>query len=102
MMDNDLWFRFMNAGVKMRRIRCFCWGFRMHEASKTAEYGGHTLSDVQSKRFAEERRACLERTGYQQSPILRVICLGLRILDGSLLRKCWYAMTMKTYLEKFK
>ena len=101
MMDNDLWIRFMNAGVKMRRLCCFCWGFRMHEASKTAEYGEHRLSESQSRRFAEERRACLERTRYRLSPILRMICLGLRILDGSLLRKCWYVMTMKTYFEEF-
>lgn len=100
MMDNDLWFRFMNAGVKMRRLRFFCWGFRMHETSKTAEYGEHILSETQAKRFAEERRACLERTGYRQSSVLRLICLGLRILDGSLLRKCWYMVTLKTYSEE--
>lgn len=47
MMDTDLWMRFIVAGVKQRRINCFCWAFRMHEESKTAEYGEHKLSPEQ-------------------------------------------------------
>ena len=27
-MDTDLWLRFQSAGIKQRRINCYCWAFR--------------------------------------------------------------------------
>ncbi len=95
MMDNDLWYRFIMSGIKQRRINCFCWAFRMHERSKTAEFGNHKLSPEQRAKFEEERKACLARTGYHMSPFMHKLCLALRVLDGSLLRRWWLRKTMK-------
>ncbi len=98
MMDNDLWYRFMMSGVKQRRINCFCWAFRMHVGSKTAEFGDHKISPEQRAKFEEERRACLLRTGYRMSPVMHKLCLAWRVLDGSLLHRWWLNKTMKQYV----
>lgn len=85
-MDNDLWLRFMAAGVKQRRINCFCWAFRMHVGSKTAEFDSHQLDvETKSKLYAERVRANA-KVGYKMSKALRIACLLMRILDGSIFR----------------
>ena len=95
MMDADLWMRFIVAGVKQRRINCFCWGFRMHEASKTAEYGDHKLSCEQRARFEAERKQSMEETGYRASRLNRRAIQLWRLCDGSLLKNWWLKKTFK-------
>lgn len=86
MMDTDLWMRFVMMGVKQHRINCFCWAFRMHVDSKTAEYGEHKLTPEQRARFEEERKRAHQETGYQVSRVnLRALQLW-RVFDGSILR----------------
>ena len=94
-MDTDMWQRFILTGVKQRRINCFCWGFRMHESSKTAEFGSHVLVGEQSKRIKEESARMERKNGYTMSKGVRLICLTLRFFDGSLLRRLWYALTLR-------
>ena len=97
MMDTDLWMRFIVAGVKQRRIAKFIWAFRMHEDSKTAEFGAHKLDNARAQKFNEERRRSVARTGYKVSPFWRFAVIALRLADGSLLRR-WYLMqTMKRH-----
>lgn len=94
-MDNDLWYRFMVAGIKQRRINCFCWGFRMHEESKTAQFGDHVLEQKVANKMKQERDYLLAKSGYTLSKPLRYFLLVLRIFDGSLIRKFWYQLTFK-------
>lgn len=89
MMDTDLWMRFIVAGVKQRRINCFCWAFRMHEESKTAEFGGHKLPPEQRAKFEAERKQSIAETGYCASSLNHRLIQIWRIFDGSLL-KCWW------------
>ena len=35
-MDTDYWMRLLNAGYRFTRLNRVCWGFRLHEVSKTA------------------------------------------------------------------
>lgn len=102
MMDTDLWMRFIVAGVKQRRINCFCWAFRMHEASKTAEFGAHRLSAEQRVRFEVERQKAIEETGYRTSRLNYWLIQVWRILDGSLLKSLWLKHTFRhvEYLER--
>lgn len=86
-MDTDLWRRFIVSGVKQRRIPCFCWGFRMHESSKTAEFGEHKLSEEQLKKFDAERARSIEETGYRMSKANRLVIQMWRVLDGSFLKR---------------
>ena len=88
MMDTDLWMRFIVAGVKQRRINCFCWAFRMHLDSKTAEYGDHKLSPEQRARFEAERKQAIEETGYRVSRLNHRLIQLWRLFDGSLV-KSW-------------
>ncbi len=89
MMDADLWMRFVMMGVKQRRINAFCWAFRMHEESKTAEFGGHKLSKEQRAKFEAERKASHEATGYRPSAMNHRLVQLWRILDGSMIRGWW-------------
>lgn len=82
-MDTDLWVRFIVAGIKQRRINCFCWAFRMHEASKTAEYGDHSMPAGQFQKMCEEERADYRRAGYQPSNLLKFLMKLWRVVDGS-------------------
>jgi len=85
-MDTDLWVRFIVAGIKQRRINCFCWAFRMHEASKTAEYGDHTMDAEQFRKMCEEERADYQRAGYKVSCFMTKLLEIWRLLDGSYFR----------------
>lgn len=95
MMDTDLWMRFIVAGVKQRRINCFCWAFRMHEDSKTAEYGEHKLPPDQREKFEAERRRSIEETGYRPSALNRRLIQIWRVLDGSAIKWMWLKKTFK-------
>lgn len=95
MMDTDLWMRFIVAGVKQRRINCFCWAFRMHEESKTAEFGGHKLPPEQRARFEAERKQSIVETGYRASAFNRRLIQIWRIFDGSILKSWWLKRTFK-------
>lgn len=86
MMDTDLWMRFVTAGVRQRRINCFCWAFRMHEASKTAEFGEHEVAGERLKRFNAERAKSVAEIGYTPSAWIGWLIQFWRILDGSLLK----------------
>lgn len=94
-MDTDLWRRFIVSGVKQRRIPCLCWGFRMHEDSKTAEYGNHKLSDEQARRFQEERERSILETGYHMSCINKWAIRLWRLIDGSFWVRGYMRMTFR-------
>ena len=97
MMDTDLWMRFVMMGVKQRRINCFCWAFRMHEASKTAEFGDHKLSPEQRAKFEAERKASHEATGYRPSKMLERLWQLWRLLDGSFVKGLMLKRIFKKY-----
>lgn len=93
MMDTDLWMRFIVSGTKQRRINCFCWAFRMHEASKTAEFGEHKLPPEQRAKFEAERTRAYEETGYKESRFSRRLIQLWRMFDGSLAKRLWLRRT---------
>ena len=86
-MDIDLWERFVLAGAKFRRLNWFCWGFRMHEASKTAEFGDHRLDDSATKKLAAENVYKRQKNAYRESRVKKLLIQALRLLDGSFLRR---------------
>ena len=99
-MDSDLWVRFMANGIVLRRINCFCWGFRMHPNSKTAEFKGHNLEAHRREQLMSEIRKAQERVGYRMSQMLRWIGIGWRLIDGSIIRKIWYRCTIRDVWDK--
>lgn len=95
MMDIDLWVRFILAGAKQRRVNCFCWAFRMHEASKTASYEGHVLSDEKRARFRIEDQISYGNAGYKPSKLIHWLIKIWRVLDGSALKNFFLRMVYK-------
>lgn len=97
MMDTEMWMRFMRDGVKQRRISCFVWAFRMHEESKTAEFGEHKMDVEKQRRFDAEAVDTLRRTQYRCSRFLRLLMWCVRLCDGSMLRRFWLQLTLKYF-----
>ena len=96
-MDTDLWIRFMMSGVKQRRINCFCWAFRMHESSKTAEYEGHERKDktICGPELTLEHNRIVDRSSYRPRFVTRLLGLFFRIIDGSLVVREVLRMRLK-------
>lgn len=95
MMDIDLWIRFILAGAKQRRVNCFCWAFRMHEASKTASYEGHILSNEKRARFKIEDQMSYGKAGYKPSKTIYWVLKIWRVMDGSAFKYLWLRMFFK-------
>lgn len=85
-MDIDYWIRLNNMGCRQVRVNHYCWGFRMHEASKTAEFGDHEKSDKGKVEMAREKKYITEKNNYRPSKLWRIVSLSMRALDGSMLK----------------
>ena len=96
-MDNDLWIKFITAGIKQRRIKCMVWAFRMHEASKTAEFGEHRLEDDAHRRLVEEGKSIAKKLGYRMSILMHFAVRVWRFLDGSMIYRAYLRMTFKKF-----
>ena len=99
MMDIDFWARMMQAGIRQRRINCFCWAFRLHQCSKTAEFDGHLLEPAARAAFEKERNDFFIRTGYHASRKTRMLTMAWRFLDGSFFVK-WLISHVKRHVSK--
>ena len=82
-MDTDYWMRLVNAGYRYRRLNRVCWGFRLHEVSKTAIYTDHEPSPEVRHKIDCERAKIYKKNGFYIALRGRVIASLLRIMDGS-------------------
>lgn len=85
-MDIDYWYRIDMAGYKQIRINKACWGFRMHENSKTAEYGNHEKTDIGKNILLKEKKYIAERNNYHPKLFWRYVGLLMRFIDGSMIK----------------
>lgn len=86
-MDIDLWHKFFAAGMKLVHLKLYVWGFRMHEASKTAS---SLIGSVSEGHRNEELawRNTKAKLRYDPSRGERLLFIW-KILTGSYL-KSWY------------
>lgn len=96
-MDNDLWLKFITAGIKQRRINCMVWAFRMHEASKTAEFGEHKLDEESHNRLVNEGRMIAQKLGYKMSRPMHLLVRLWRFIDGSMVYRAYLRLTFKRF-----
>jgi glycosyltransferase involved in cell wall biosynthesis len=96
-MDPALWKKFMKLGIKQCRLNFFCWGFRMHEVSKTAEYKGHARSAATAEVAHRETRMVDSELDYKVSSFIKYIMYAIRIIDGSLIYKFWASITLRYF-----
>lgn len=82
-MDTDYWMRLINAGYRYHRLNRVCWGFRLHEVSKTAIYTDHEPSPEVRHKIDCERAAIYKKNGFHVTLLGRIVVSLLRILDGS-------------------
>ncbi len=88
-MDTDLWMRFMRARVFQVRLNHCCWGFRMHEKSKTAEFDKHVLPDLVKRDMDVEWDIVRQKNSYECSRALTLAHKVWRVMDGSLAYSFW-------------
>lgn len=91
-MDVDYWYRLDRAGYRQVRINHPCWGFRMHEESKTAEYGEHEKSEKNKLAMIREKEYIIDKNNYHPSKLWRYVGLGMRLLDGSIIQSLYNRM----------
>lgn len=88
-MDSELWISFIMRGIKKRRIPCLCWAFRLHEESKTSQFGDHGLSEKAKTQGKIEERLLEEKHHYRMSRLIWCLICAVRLIDGSFLRRWW-------------
>lgn len=98
-MDMDLWVKFIMLGVKQRRINTYCWAFRMHELSKTAEFNEHKVENTAKVKLEREKQLCCLRAGYHMSKMLYWLSLLTRIIDGSLIYGLYKRLTFRKFVN---
>ena len=96
-MDMDLWIKFIMAGIRQRRINAYCWAFRMHDDSKTAEFDTHKVVGGAKNRLDQEKRLCSTRAGYKMSQLMYLLCMLFRVFDGSLARGFYNRCRFRRY-----
>lgn len=85
-MDVDYWNRIDMAGYKQVRVNHPCWGFRMHEESKTAEFGNHEKSETNKMEMQREKDYIRKKNNYYPKKFWRYIGLFMRCIDCSMLK----------------
>lgn len=84
-MDVDYWKRLTMSGYKQVRVNHCCWAFRMHEESKTAEFGDHERSQAIKDLMRQELRQIDGKTNHRVTYLGHKVMTILRLLDGSAL-----------------
>lgn len=84
-MDTEYWLRMKKAGFRQRRLNHCCWAFRMHDASKTADYEGREIADKTKEAWYEELRNVQKALGCHVSAWRVWLMRTVRLFDGSAL-----------------
>lgn len=88
-MDTDYWMRLLNAGYRFKRLNHICWGFRLHEISKTATYSTHELPAHVRRKIDAEKSYIYEKNHFTVTKFGSLINKGFRIIDGSRFIDVW-------------
>ena len=86
-MDIDLWYKLFRYGLRPHHINRYFWGFRAHDASKTA----HTLKASMGEAMQREKLRLFEVYGLSAWKI-KIGSFALKlsgVLGGSLVRSYW-------------
>lgn len=99
-MDTDYWSRIVKKGYIQTRVNYFCWAFRMHEESKTAEYDNHQADEKTKRLKKNEAEYIKNKVGLKISKVKKRIGYIMRILDGSFF--VWLYNRIFVVGQKFK
>ena len=74
-MDTDLWMRFVNHGYKFQKLNHYCWGFRLHQNSKTS----HAFKGKANNKFENEKKLFTAKTVLKNLEFLIFCYLFLKV-----------------------
>lgn len=95
-MDTELWWRLAFNKIRFRRLRQYCWAYRLHESSKMSghHFAGSQLADEKHPSWLQKRReeaelerlyGCLAAQAFPSKLLLAAKRLtSLRYLSGRL------------------
>lgn len=103
-MDVEYWARLTMSGYLQVRVNHYCWGFRMHNRSKTAEFGGHERELKVRSIMKNELKYIKEKTGYNPTKYWIWIGYMMRFIDGSAYRMLYNRFFIKgrNFVKYFK
>lgn len=103
-MDVEYWARLTMSGYLQVRVNHYCWGFRMHNRSKTAEFGGHERELKVRSIMKNELKYIKEKTGYNPTKFWIWIGYIMRFIDGSAYRMLYNRFFIKgrNFVKYFK
>lgn len=88
-MDTEYWWRITVNGFKQVRVNHDLWAFRMHERSKTAEFGNHRNSTEVQKKKTSEYYYFIKKHKIDVKWWAQMLIRGLRLVDFSYFRRIW-------------
>ena len=78
-MDTDLWMRFVNHGYKFQKLNHYCWGFRLHQNSKTS----HAFKGKANNKFENEKKIVYSKNGFKKSRIFNFLLFIFKVFTGT-------------------
>lgn len=85
-MDVEYWSRLVKYNYKQVRVNHYCWAFRMHNQSKTAEFDGHKLNNKIKAKIKKENDYIKRKNEYNPIIFWKLMAYFFRILDGSFVK----------------
>ncbi len=85
-MDTDLWYQFLKLGYKFDRLDYYCWGFRVHNESKTS----HALLGRADSAFEKEKKYIQYKNNHKILKVVELLQLLFKILTGCLVIRQWH------------
>lgn len=82
-MDTDYWLRIIKQGFLQVRVNHDIWAFRMHNASKTAEYDDHKADEETAQKKNAEKKYKADKLHYKLSRVKYYLYIVHRCIDGS-------------------
>jgi glycosyltransferase involved in cell wall biosynthesis len=98
-MDSDLWCQFQQLGIPFRRLRHFCWAFRLHAESKTS----HAFDSEATPEMQQEHEGLVRRYQSIHSPLARYALKAIKMLTAypatALLTWRWRKAPLHDYIQ---
>ena len=90
-MDTDLWYRFVNLGVRFHRLNHYCWALRVHSNSKTS----HAFDSLPSPEFGAERVLIQEKNDHTDHQYAHYLLVLWKLVSGTYLKRWIDSRDMK-------
>lgn len=90
-MDIDLWMKFIENGHYYQKLNHYCWGFRVHEESKTS----HAFNNKANTNFTTEQELLCQRHKYEYKFWAIKFVILFKLVSGSFIQSYFDTLRFK-------